>query len=75
MKYCRYKGTLCEFATENGYCTFTVCIRERGDGMIYHVEGWFEGDIDADSREEAEGNFDAMDIEDMDIRVVYEVTE
>ena len=43
--------------------------------MIYHVEGWFEGDIEADSREEAEGNFDfdAMDIEDMDIRVVYEV--
>ena len=49
--------------------------REEGDGMIYHVEGWFEGDIEADSREEAEGNFDAMDIEDMDIRVVYEVTE
>ena len=21
--------------------------------MIYHVEGWFEGDIKADSREEA----------------------
>ena len=33
MRYCRIKGTLCEFATENGYCTFTVCIRERGDGM------------------------------------------
>lgn len=46
-----------------------------GDGMIYHVEGWFEGDIEADSKEEAEGNFDAMDIEDMDIRVVYEVEE
>ena len=29
MKYCRYKGTLCEFATENGYCAFTACIRER----------------------------------------------
>ena len=48
--------------------------------MIYHVEGWFEGDIEADSREEAEGKFGAMDIEDMDIedmdiRVVEEVTE
>lgn len=41
----------------------------------YHVEGWFEGDIEADSREEAEDNFDAMDIEDMDIHVVYEVAE
>lgn len=43
--------------------------------MIYHVEGWFEGDIEADSREEAEANFDEMDIEDIDIRVVYEVEE
>lgn len=42
---------------------------------IYHVEGWLEGDIEADSKEDAEDNFDAMDIEDMDIRVVYEVEE
>ena len=43
--------------------------------MKYHVEGWFEGDIEAESREEAEANFDTLDIEDMDVRVVYEVEE
>lgn len=43
--------------------------------MKYHVEGWFEGDIEAESREETEGNFDALDIEDMDVRVVYEIEE
>ena len=26
-RYCRYKGTSCEFATEYGYCSFTVCIK------------------------------------------------
>ena len=25
MRYCRIKGKLCEFATEYGYCSFTVC--------------------------------------------------
>lgn len=30
---------------------------------IHHVEGWFEGDIEADSREKAEAKFDTMDIE------------
>lgn len=43
--------------------------------MKYHVEGWFEGDIEAESREEAEWNFDALDIEEMDVRVVYEIEE
>lgn len=43
--------------------------------MLFHVEGWFEGDIEADSREEAEAKFDTMDIEDIDIRVVNEAEE
>lgn len=25
MRYCRIKGKLCVFATEYGYCSFTVC--------------------------------------------------
>lgn len=25
MRYCRIKGKLCAFATEYGYCSFTVC--------------------------------------------------
>ena len=50
---------------------------ERGDGMIYHVEGCFEGEIEADSREEAEMNFHESDIDSMDITAVWEeeVTE
>lgn len=28
MRYCRYKGILCEFATEYGYCQITVCVKE-----------------------------------------------
>lgn len=42
---------------------------------IYHIEGWFEGDVEANSIEEAKGAFDPMDIEDIDIRIVYEVEE
>lgn len=26
-KYCRYKGTACEFATEYGYCQLTGCVK------------------------------------------------
>lgn len=42
---------------------------------VYHIEGWFEGDIEANSIEEAKGAFYPMDIEDIDIRIVYEVEE
>jgi hypothetical protein len=50
---------------------------ERGGEMIYHVEGCFEGEIEADSREEAEMNFHESDIDSMDITAVWEeeVTE
>jgi len=43
----------------------------------YHVEGYFEGEIEADSREEAEDNFHESDIDSMDITAVWEeeVTE
>lgn len=43
--------------------------------MKYHIEGWFEGDIEADSREEAMANFGEFDIESMDVRVAYEIEE
>lgn len=42
---------------------------------VYHIEGWFEGDVEANSIEEAKGAFDPIDIEDIDIRIVYEVEE
>ena len=51
---------------------------QGGDGMKkYHVEGYFEGEIEADSREEAEDNFHESDIDSMDIISVWEeeVTE
>lgn len=41
----------------------------------YHVEGYFEGDIDADSLEDAQDNFTESDIEDLVIRSVWEVVE
>ena len=37
----------------------------------YYVEGTFEGYIEADSADEAEGNFDESDIEDIHIMTVY----
>ena len=37
----------------------------------YYVEGYFEGHIEADSADEAEGNFDESDIEDITILTVY----
>ncbi len=40
--------------------------------MRYHIEGWFEGFIDADSPEEAEENFTVDDIDDMNVTNVYE---
>lgn len=51
---------------------------ERGDRMKkYHVEGYFEGEIEADSVEDAEMNFHESDIDSMDITAVWEeeVTE
>ena len=36
----------------------------------YYVEGVFEGYIEADSADEAEGNFDESDIEDITILMV-----
>lgn len=41
----------------------------------YHVEGYFEGEIEADSREEAEMNFHELDIDSMDIISVWEKEE
>ena len=41
----------------------------------YHVEGCFEGEIEADSREEAEMNFHESDIDSMDITAVWEEEE
>lgn len=38
----------------------------------YHVEGYFEGEIEADSMEEAESNFRELDIYSMDITAVWE---
>ena len=28
MRYCKIKGMFCVFATELGYCSFTVCKEE-----------------------------------------------
>lgn len=41
----------------------------------YHVAGYFEGEIEATSREEAEMNFNELDIDSMDITAVWEETE
>lgn len=42
----------------------------------YHVGGYFEGEIEANSEEEAEINFHKSDIDSMDITAVWEeVTE
>ena len=37
----------------------------------YYVEGTFEGYTEADSADEAEGNFDESDIQDITILTVY----
>ena len=37
----------------------------------YYVEGYFEGYIEADSADEAEGNFNESDIDDITILTVY----
>lgn len=50
-------------------------IPQKEKRMKYHIEGWFEGDIEADSREEAMANFGEFDIESMDVRVAYEIEE
>jgi hypothetical protein len=53
-------------------------MEHEGDGMKkYHVEGYFEGEIEADSVEDAEMNFHESDIDSMDITAVWEeeVTE
>lgn len=41
----------------------------------YYVEGTFEGYIEADSADEAEGNFNESDIDDITILTVYEDEE
>ena len=28
-RYCRYKGIMCEFATEFGYCQITACVKRE----------------------------------------------
>lgn len=55
-----------------------IGIQKRGGGMkTYHVEGYFEGEIEANSKEEAEMNFRESDIDSTDIVSVWEddVTE
>lgn len=42
---------------------------------VYHVEGWFEGDIEAESKEEATFSFSELDIDSLSINIVYEVDE
>ena len=37
----------------------------------YYVEETFEGYIEADSADEAEGNFDESDIQDITVLIVY----
>lgn len=41
----------------------------------YYVEGTFEGYIEADSADEAEGNFDESNIDDITILMVYKDEE
>ena len=41
----------------------------------YHVEGYFEGEIEADSVEDAEMNFHESDIEDITIQSAWEDDE
>lgn len=41
----------------------------------YYVEGTFEGYIEADSADEAEGNFNESDIDDITILTVYKDKE
>ena len=41
----------------------------------YHVEGYFEGEIEADSVEDAEMNFHESDIEDITIQGVWAVED
>ena len=48
-------------------------VQKRGDGMKkYHVEGYFEGEIEADSVEDAEMNFIESDIDNIEITAVWE---
>ena len=47
----------------------------REEKSRYYVEGYFEGCIEADSADEAEGNFDESDIEDITILTVYKDEE
>lgn len=41
----------------------------------YHVEGWFEGDIESESKEEAAIGFSEFDIDSLSINIVYDVDE
>ena len=48
-------------------------MEQEGDGMKkYHVEGYFEGEIEADSVEDAEMNFIESDIDNIEITAVWE---
>ncbi len=48
-------------------------MERMGDGMkTYHVAGYFEGEIEANSEKEAEMNFHESDIASMDITAVWE---
>ena len=41
----------------------------------YHVEGCFEGEIEADSREDAEWNFHESDIDTLEILSIWQDDE
>ena len=41
----------------------------------YYLEGYFEGEIEADSVEDAEMNFNELDIDSMNITAVWEEEE
>ena len=53
-----------------------IGIQKRDGGMkTYHVAGYFEGEIEANSEEEAAVNFHKSNIYSIDITSVWEVTE
>ena len=42
---CRYTGKSCEFATPNGYCTLTNCVKKSSSGgKIEYGETVFQSD-------------------------------
>lgn len=51
MRYCRYKGILCEFATEYGHCKVTACVKKRMANITVPIQSqlpddWVEQIVD-----------------------------